>query len=262
MNVLNWIEKKQQKQKISMVTCYDYSFAKILSTTEVDSLLVGDSLAMTMHGHSSTLPATVNIMALHTAAVARGASNKFIVGDMPFLSFRSSLHHSMMSVKKIMQAGAQAVKLEGARGNLQLIQHVVDSGIPVMGHLGLTPQSIHGLGGYKVQGKSEFAQEQLLKDAEDLQAAGCFAVVLECVPENIANQITRALHIPTIGIGAGKGTDGQVLVLQDMLGMNTEFHPKFVRQYLDGASLIKDAINTYHSDVIAQKFPSEKETYK
>ncbi len=261
MKIQDFALKKQKGQKISMLTCYDYSFARIMADSEVDVLLVGDSLAMTMHGHGSTLNATVNMMALHTAAVARGAGNKFIVGDLPFLTFRKGLTSNMEAIGKIMRAGANAVKLEGAKGNLELVRHVVDSGVPVMGHLGLTPQSVNQLGGFKVQGKDKRDHDEIVKDALALEKAGCFSLVLECVPAELAKEITSKLGIPTIGIGAGIGCDGQVLVLQDMLGMNKEFHPKFLRTYMKGFDMIKDAFNQYHRDVVTEKFPSKEESY-
>ncbi len=261
MRIHDFALKKQKGQKISMLTCYDYSFARILADSEIDVLLVGDSLSMVMHGHSTTLNATVNLMALHTAAVARGAEGKFIVGDMPFLSFRKDLVSNMNAVGKIMRAGANAVKLEGAKGNLELVRHVVDSGVPVMGHLGLTPQSVNQLGGFKVQGKAPKEHEEILKDALALEKAGCFSLVLECVPADLAVEVSNALKIPTIGIGAGVGCDGQVLVLQDMLGMNKDFHPKFLRTYLKGVEVLKEAFNQYHRDVVTEKFPSKEESY-
>lgn len=261
MKIHDFLLKKQNDQKISMVTCYDYSFARILADSEIDCLLVGDSLAMVMHGHPTTLGATVNLMALHTAAVVRGASNKFIVGDLPFLSYRKDLSTNMSTIGKIMKAGAHAVKLEGAKGNLELIRHTVDSGVPVMGHLGLTPQSVHQLGGFKVQGRGQKEHNEIFEEALALEKAGCFAVVLECVPSPLAKEISEGLKIPTIGIGAGVHCDGQVLVLQDMLGMNKEFHPKFLRTYFNGFEALKEAFNQYHRDVVTESFPSEKESY-
>lgn len=261
MNVLDFYKKKQRQEKISMLTCYDYTSARIIADTEVDCLLVGDSVAMTMHGFPNTLAATVEIMALHIAAVARGAPKKFIVGDLPFLSYRQNLSENIAAVTKLMQAGAHAVKLEGAAGNLDLIKHLVESGVPVMGHLGLTPQSIHVLGGYKVQGQSTEAQQQLLKDAQSLEEAGCFALVLECVPHGLAKTITEALTIPTIGIGAGNATDGQVLVWQDLLGLNTDFKPKFVKHFVKGADMIKAGIDSFVIEVKQGEFPNHEHSY-
>lgn len=261
MNILEFQERKQKGQKISMITCYDYSFAKILNETDIDVLLVGDSLGMTMHGYPTTLNVSTEMMALHTAAVVRGAPKKLIVGDLPFLAYRKSLDENMNCVEQIMKAGAHAVKLEGAKGNIDLVRHLVDSGVPVMGHLGLTPQSINQLGGFKVQGRNEKAQEAIKQQALQLQEAGAFSVVLECVPSHLAYEITKSLEIPTIGIGAGVDCDGQVLVLQDMLGMNNDFKPKFLRQYFNGVEELKKAFNKYHSDVIHKEFPTEKESY-
>ena len=261
MKIQDFQNRKLKKQKISMMTCYDYTFARILNDSNVDCLLVGDSAAMVMHGHPSTLPASVNLMALHTAAVVRGAPGKFIVADMPFLSYRTSLSETVHAAGKLMKAGAHAIKLEGAKGNLQIIQHLVESGIPVMGHLGLTPQSIHQLGGFKVQGKELKQQQEIIEDAIALETAGCFATVLECVPAQLAKTISEKLNIPTIGIGAGVNCDGQVLVLQDMLGMNDQFSPKFLRKYLDGFQLIKEAANHFHADVTEKQFPTESESY-
>lgn len=260
MNILEIIERKG-KTKLSMVTCYDYTSGVIAANSPVDMLLVGDSLAMTMHGEATTLPATIEMMALHTRAVAKAAPKKLILGDLPFMSYRSSLSENVENVRKLMVAGAHAVKLEGANGNLELVRHLVDSGVPVMGHLGLTPQSIHQLGGFKVQGRNENAQKQILKNAKELEQAGCFSVVLECVPSELAKTITNELSIPTIGIGAGPDVDGQVLVWQDMLGMNPHFKPKFLRTYLNGYEVIGDALKKYHDDVVAGRFPNQEESY-
>lgn len=260
--ILDFHDRKQKKQKISMVTCYDYSFARILAASDVDCLLVGDSLAMTMHGYKTTLNASIEMMALHTEAVARGAGDKFVVGDLPFMSYRKGLTANMTYVEKIMKAGAHAVKLEGASGNIELVRHMVDSGVPVMGHLGLTPQSVNQLGGFKVQGRDEKARKKIKEQALQLQEAGAFSVVLECVPSLLAQEITAALDIPTIGIGAGSGCDGQVLVLQDMLGMNEGFKPKFLKTYFDGFNQMKNAFNQYHEEVVKGVFPSAKESYE
>lgn len=262
MNVLDFKSKKQKSEKISVVTCYDYTSARLLNSSNVDAILVGDSLAMTMYGEKSTLPATVEIMALHTQAVTRGAPDKFVIGDLPFLSFRKGLSENMQAVAAIMRAGAHAVKLEGCRGNESLIQHMVESGVPVMGHLGLTPQSVNMLGGYRVQGREEAHAELILQDALELQNRGCFAIVLECVPHSLSRQISQKLNVPTIGIGAGPDTDGQVLVWQDMLGLNTDFKPKFVRQYWNGQESIVGALNQYAEDVRSGAFPSPQESYE
>lgn len=257
----DFLKKKQKAEKITMVTCYDYTFARILGTTSVDSILVGDSLASVIYGYPNTLSATINIMAQHIQAVAKGCPEKFIVGDLPFMSFRKGLTSNMTAVETLLRAGANAVKLEGSHGNLKLINHIVESGVPVMGHLGLTPQMINILGGHKVQGKKEKEQELIRQQAKELEDAGCFALVLECVPSDLAQKITADLRIPTIGIGAGVHCDGQILVLQDLLGMNLEFQPRFLRKYLEGAKLIQEALESYCRDARDQSFPSEKESY-
>jgi 3-methyl-2-oxobutanoate hydroxymethyltransferase len=244
-----------------MVTCYDYTSAAILANTAVDCLLVGDSLAMTMHGYNDTIAATIDMMALHTRAVSRGARDKFIVGDLPFLSCRKSLGENIAAVQALMQAGAHAVKLEGVSGNEEFIRHLVHSGVTVMGHIGLTPQFIHQLGGYKVQGKTDDSAKRLAEEALALEAAGCFSLVLECVPSAVATEISQKLQIPTIGIGAGNGTDGQVLVFQDLLGLNTQFKPKFVKNFLNGAELFTGAINDYTQSVKTGEFPGHANSY-
>lgn len=259
--ILDFHDKKIKKQKISMLTCYDYTFARIANASDIDCLLVGDSLGMVMHGKPNTIDVSTALMAIHTKAVATGAPDKFIIADMPFLANRKGLTATMNSVEEIMKAGAHALKIEGAEGNLKLIRHLVDSGVPVQGHLGLTPQSIHQLGGFKVQGREEIAQKKIMEQALALQGAGIFSLVLECVPSELGKEITKALEIPTIGIGAGADTDGQVLVLQDMLGMNPSFQPKFVRKFLNGHDVILTALNNYNSEVKAKTFPTSKESY-
>jgi 3-methyl-2-oxobutanoate hydroxymethyltransferase len=261
LNVLDFTAMKGSDRKISMVTCYDYWSAQILNRTQVDCLLVGDSLAMVMHGFDSTVHADVDLMALHTRAVARGAPDKFIVADMPFLSMRKGLEPAMNAVQTLMQAGASAIKVEGEAGQLDLIAHIVESGVPVMGHLGLTPQAVHGLGGHKVQGRSDAAARALGESARRLSQAGCFALVLECVPARVAACVSASIGIPTIGIGAGARTDGQVLVLQDMLGTNPDFKPRFLRHYADGFATVSDAVDRFHSDVQEGTFPARAESY-
>jgi 3-methyl-2-oxobutanoate hydroxymethyltransferase len=261
MNIHDFICYKQRNQKISMITAYDYGFAKIIQKTPINLILVGDSVAMTVHGFPNTLSATVEMMVMHTAAVARGAPKKFIVGDLPFMSYRQGLKTAMKAVEAIMRAGASAVKLEGCEGNLKIIRHCVESGVPVMGHIGLMPQSVFSLGGYKVQGKDNNSQQKLLEQALALEQAGCFAIVLECVTEEIAQHISQQLTIPTIGIGAGRYVDGQVLVLQDLLGLNSDFKPKFVKSYLMGEQLVHEAISQYHDEVISEVFPELKNCF-
>ncbi|MCZ6673665.1 MAG: 3-methyl-2-oxobutanoate hydroxymethyltransferase [Verrucomicrobia bacterium] len=260
-SVLEFQSKKAQGEPISMVTCYDTWSAKIINDSAIDCILIGDSASMVMHGHPSTVHAHVDMMSAHVQAVSRGAPNKFLIGDIPFLAHRKGFEPLMNTVEILMKAGANSVKLEGARGHLEEISHIVESGVPVMGHLGLTPQSVNQLGGFKVQGKGEETARQIFEDAKALEQAGCFSMVLECIPAPLALEITDALSIPTIGIGSGPDTSGQVLVLQDMLGMDPGFQPKFVRRYLDGYQLIKDAVNHFDADVKAGNFPVKKESF-
>ena len=262
MKIYDFNKRKVAGDKISMVTCYDYWSAQILNQTDVDTILVGDSLAMVMHGHPSTVHATVDMMATHISAVRRGAPEKFIVGDMPFLAARRQRNEVMDAVAELMQAGCNAIKIEGAAGQLDTMAHIVESGVPVMGHLGLTPQSVESLGGHKVQGRLSCDAQRIYDDATALQQAGCFGMVLECVPGNLARQISRSLDIPTIGIGAGMHTDGQVLVLQDLLGMNKEFKPKFLRHFMAGHGQISDALNQYHAEVTIGSFPNCEAAYR
>ncbi|HXD31507.1 MAG TPA: 3-methyl-2-oxobutanoate hydroxymethyltransferase [Pyrinomonadaceae bacterium] len=261
MNVLDFQKMKEEGRKISMVTCYDYSSARAVAGSSIDCILVGDSVVMTMHGFPNTLSATTSIMALHTAAVVRGAASKFIVADLPFLSYRKGLKEAMDSVQALMSAGAHAVKLEGVHGHAEIVRHIVDSGVPVMGHLGLTPQSVHALGGMKVQARTNAAVEILASEARELEHAGCFALVLECVPAEAARQVTKLLKIPTIGIGAGPGVSGQVLVYQDLIGLNPDFKPKFLRTYANAFDIIQAALNTYDQDVKSGEFPNDDESY-
>jgi 3-methyl-2-oxobutanoate hydroxymethyltransferase len=261
MNALDFVGFKREGRRLSMVTCYDYTSARILAKSPVDILLVGDSAGMTMHGFANTIPVTMELMTAHMAAVARGAPEKFLIADLPFLSFRKGDDSNLDAVQKLMQAGAHAVKLEGLSGNDRLIRHLVGSGVPVIGHLGLTPQFLHIMGGFKVQGRSDGAKAQILEDALQLENCGASAVVLECIPSALATEISKKLTIPTIGIGAGSGCDGQVLVWQDLLGLNNDFKPRFVRQYLQGEQLIGEALAKYHQDVMEGRFPGEKESF-
>ena len=261
MNILDFGKRKAANHPISMVTCYDYWSARVLNETDIDTLLVGDSLAMVMHGFDSTVHATVDMMALHVRAVRRGAPGKFVIGDMPFLSMRKGMGHAMDAVRELMQAGANALKIEGEAGQLEIMAHIVQSGVPVMGHLGLTPQSVEAFGGHKVQGRNEGQASEILESAKRLEQAGCFALVLECIPSELGRLISREIGIPTIGIGAGPHTDGQVLVLQDMLGMNPSFKPKFLRHYADGREVIGCAVNRFHHDTSTRAFPSRAECY-
>ena len=250
---------KNANKKISVVTCYDTWSALIIDDTSVDAVMVGDSAAMVMHGFETTVNADLDMMCGHVAAVRRGLKSKFLIGDMPFLSNRQSLDTSMLAVDRLMKAGSQAVKMEGAEGNMELIEHLVKSGVPVMGHLGLTPQSYHQLGGFKQQGTTEQAAQKILHDALQLQKAGCFSIVLEMIPTAVAKRVTDELTIPTIGIGAGPHTSGQVLVLQDLLGLNKNFTPTFVKKYLNGCTMIHEALNLFDQEIKEGSFPEMKE---
>jgi 3-methyl-2-oxobutanoate hydroxymethyltransferase len=262
MNIFDFKKMKEKKEKISMVTCYDYWSAKIIQKSNIDCVLVGDSLSMVVYGEPNTVNVSVECMAQHVQAVSRALQNKFLVADMPFLSYRKSHSESMNAVEKLMKAGANAVKLEGAAGNIDLISYLVESGVPVMGHLGLTPQFVHQMGGFKVQGKSNESAQKIFEQAKQLEKAGCFSIVLEAVPEILAKNISKSISVPTIGIGAGLETDGQVLVLQDMLGMDNDFQPKFLKKYLNGQDLILNAMNDYDKEVKEQEFPDKKQSYE
>jgi 3-methyl-2-oxobutanoate hydroxymethyltransferase len=253
---------KASGRKIVVVTSYDAWSARLLAETPIDCLLVGDSAMMVMHGERDTLGATVELMAMHTRAVARGAPGKLIVADFPFLAARQGTAHALDCAARLMRAGAHAVKIEGIRGHGDVIRHLVESGIPVMGHLGLQPQSVHALGGYVVQGRNNADAKRMREDAAALEIAGAFSVVLECIPGKLAREITAARSIPTIGIGAGADCDGQVLVLHDLLGLNPDFKPRFVRKFLDGAALVRSGVTRYVSAVRGRKFPAQKETFK
>ncbi|HAZ7572402.1 3-methyl-2-oxobutanoate hydroxymethyltransferase [Legionella sp. PATHC032] len=262
MKIHDFKLKKQEQSKISMLTCYDYPSACIVAESNIDCVLVGDSVAMTIHGHPTTIMATIEMMELHTQAVARGLGKQFLITDLPFLAHKSSQVHTIENVKRLLQAGAHAVKIEGAdKDTCQTISHLVNAGIPVMGHIGLTPQSIHQLGGYKVQGKNNEQAETLLKQAAALEQAGCFAAVIECVPQGLAKTITDSLTIPTIGIGAGPGTDGQVLVWHDMLGLQTSFNPKFVKKYFRAKDHFIEALNSYVQQVQQMHFPANEHSF-
>ncbi len=247
--------------KIVMVTAYDTWSARLLADSPVDCILVGDSAMMVVHGEKDTLGATPEIMAMHTRAVARGAARKFIVSDMPFLAARKGEVHALECAALLIRAGAHAVKIEGAQGHTHVIRHLVESGIPVMGHLGLTPQWVRGLGGFKVQAKDAAAAGQLREDASALEQAGAFALVLECIPGNLAREVTSNLRVPTIGIGAGAGCDGQVLVLHDMLGFNPDFKPRFARRFADGAALVRAGAGKFAESVRRGEFPTDEEGF-
>jgi 3-methyl-2-oxobutanoate hydroxymethyltransferase len=260
--VRDFARYKAEHRRISIVTAYDAWSARIIARSRVDAILVGDSVAMVMHGHDTTIPATVGLMALHVRAVARACGGKFLIGDLPFLSYRRGIAAAISAVSALVRSGAQAVKLEGVDGHEDVIRHIVGSGVPVMGHIGLTPQSVNQLGGFRVQGTNETDASTLLRQAQTLEHLGCFAIVLECIPADLAGRIGSALTIPTIGIGAGPQTDGQVLVLQDMLGLDQTRTPRFVRRYLDGEGMIAAALDEYDADVKEARFPDLQETYR
>lgn len=261
MTVPDFKTRKAAGEKLVMMTCYDASFARVVNDSEVDLLLVGDSSAMTMHGFDSTIQADLEMIAAHTAAVARAAPGKFLVADLPFLTTRKGIERGMDAIERLVKAGAHAVKIEGLRGNADLVAHAVESGIPVMGHLGLTPQFVNAFGGMKVQAKSPAEQDRMFAEAQEFERIGAFSLVLECVPEEIATKIAKSLSIPVIGIGAGAGVDGQVLVLQDLLGFNPDFRPKFLRRYLNGYEIFKTAFNQFAADVRGGGYPSKEESY-
>jgi 3-methyl-2-oxobutanoate hydroxymethyltransferase len=252
---------KAAGRKIVLVTAYDAWTARLLRDTPADCVLVGDSAMMVVHGERDTLGATVEIMAMHTRAVARGGPGRLIVADFPFLAARKGAAHALDAAAALLRAGAHAVKIEGVRGHADVIRGLVESGIPVMGHLGLQPQSVHALGGYAVQGRAAAEAARLREDAAELEAAGAFAIVLECVPQKLAREITGAVAVPTIGIGAGAGCDGQVLVLHDLLGLTPDFRPRFVRHFADGAKVVRDGVTRYAAAVRAGKFPAGKESF-
>ena len=254
-------ELKQAGQKITCLTAYDYSFASLLDRAGLDAIMVGDSLGMTMQGHASTLPVTIDDMAYHCACVARGVTRALIIGDMPFGSYQVSPEQAFENAAILMQAGAQVVKLEGGAPMAGTVRFLVGRGIPVCAHLGLTPQSVHQLGGYRVQGRDEAAAARLRDDANQLQAAGACLLVLEAVPAALAKAISAELAIPTIGIGAGVDTDGQVLVLQDMLGLYPRPSPKFSRNFMQGAESIEAAVKAYVEAVRGKTFPGPEHSY-
>ena len=260
ITVPDFKKRKLLHQKLSMITCYDASFAQILSESPIDILLIGDSSSMVMQGYDSTIHSTLESVAFFTAAVSRGSKQKkFIVADMPFLTTRKSLDYGVEAAGILLKNGAHAVKIEGIRGNEKLVSHLTESGIPVMGHLGLTPQSVNQLGGYRLQGRSPAEAERFRAEAHRVAELGAFAVVFECVPAALAKTVTDELAIATIGIGAGADTSGQVLVLTDLLGLDDRFRPRFARNYLDGHDAVLGALNRFADDVRAARFPARAE---
>jgi len=251
---------KDAGDKITWLTAYDYSFASLIDSAGVDAILVGDSLGMVMQGHETPIPVTIEDSIYHTKCVARGAPNSMIVGDLPFGSYQVSKEQAYENAVKLMQAGAHTIKLEGGELQVETIKFLVERGIAVCAHIGLTPQSVHQLGGFKIQGRGA-AAKQLLEDAIGVEQAGAFGVVLEAIPQGLAAEITERLSIPTIGIGAGPSCDGQVLVLQDMLGIYPKKSPKFSKNYMDGAGTISRAVEHYVSEVKSGEFPSQEHSF-
>lgn len=253
---------KNEGKAITMLTAYDFSMAKLLDEAGVDMLLVGDSLGNVILGYDSTLPVTMEDMLHHVKAVSRGTKHAMVVADMPFMSYQVSQHEAVRNAGRLLQeGGAQAVKLEGGADMADTVKAIVKAGIPVVGHLGLTPQSINQLGGFKVQGRDEQAAQTLLDDARALEAAGAFALVLECIPDRLAKKVSAAIAIPTIGIGAGSACDGQVLVIHDLIGLYSGFTPKFVKKYADLHQAIRAAVQTYIKEVQERQFPSPEYSF-
>ncbi|WP_434295916.1 3-methyl-2-oxobutanoate hydroxymethyltransferase [Clostridium botulinum] len=256
-------ELKNKGEKITMLTAYDYSMAKLIDSSGINGILVGDSLGMVCLGYENTLSVTMEDMLHHTKAVVRGTSNALVVGDMPFMSYQTSIYDAVYNAGRfIKEAGAHAVKLEGGATVAEEIKAIVKAQIPVMGHIGLTPQSVNMFGGFKVQGKNEKVAKKLIEDAKILEEAGAFSIVLECIPEKLSKIISESISIPTIGIGAGKYCDGQILVYQDMLSMFSDFKPKFVKSFGNIGESIKDGVSQYIKEVKEVKFPEQKHAFK
>ena len=262
MKITDFLIKKSQGEKITMLTCYDFPSARLIADTPLDCILVGDSVAMAVHGHANTIMANMDMMVLHTEAVVRGIGGQLVITDLPFLCHRISQENTVSNVKRLLEAGAQAVKIEGGDADTcKTIAYLVNAGVPIIGHIGLTPQSILALGGYKIQGRGAPEALRLLEEARALEQSGCSAIVIECVPQALAQNITQALTIPTIGIGAGAVTDGQVLVWHDMLGLQTDFNPRFVKQFAEAKALLTAAIHQYVQQVKGAEFPALEHTF-
>lgn len=260
--VITFQQQKINKDKITMLTAYDYSTAKLMDNVGINALLVGDSLGMVMLGYENTLSVTMDDMIHHSKAVAKGAKQALIVTDMPFMSYQTSISDALYNAGRLVKEGyAQAVKLEGGKEVCPQIKAITQASIPVMGHLGLTPQSVHAFGGYKVQGRNELAARKIIQDAKSIEEAGAFAIVLECVPAELATLISEILTIPTIGIGAGNGCDGQVLVYQDMLGMYGDITPKFVKQFGQVAKAMQQSFTAYIDQTKTAAFPDEAHSF-
>jgi len=262
ITTLSLTEKKNRRQPITALTAYDYATAQLVDQAGIDVILVGDSLAQVMLGYDNTLPVTLDEMLHHTRAVRRGVKRALLVADMPFASYHLGADDALRNASRfVKEAGAEAVKVEGGEKRVDVVRRIIDAEIPVMGHIGLTPQSVHAMGGYKVQGKTLSAIEQLMRDAVALDHAGVFSIVLEGIPREVAAMITAEVQAPTIGIGAGPECDGQILVIHDMLGLNFGTPAKFVRQYADVRSVIRAAVEEYRDDVLAGGYPNDEESY-
>lgn len=256
------VEMKQKKEKISMLTAYDYTMARIVDQAGIDVILVGDSASNVMAGHETTVPMTLDHMVYHASCVMRGVDQALVIADLPFMSYQVTAREALMSAGRMMkEAGVHGVKLEGGETVTDTVKRIIDAGIPVMGHLGLTPQSIYRFGTYKVRAREEMEAEQLLKDAKTLEQCGVFSIVLEKIPAPLAAKVTNSISVPTVGIGAGPDCDGQVLVLHDMLGLNKDFNPRFLRRYADLHDIMTDAVQHYIRDVKRLDFPNENERY-
>ncbi|MAO64015.1 MAG: 3-methyl-2-oxobutanoate hydroxymethyltransferase [Balneola sp.] len=256
------VDMKSKGDKISMLTAYDFTMAQIIDQAGVDVILVGDSASNVMAGHETTVPMTLDHMIYHTTCVVRGVDRALVIADLPFMSYQVTTKEALISAGRMMkEAGAHAIKLEGGKSIVDTVRRIVDAGIPVMGHLGLTPQSIYKFGTYKVRATEDQEAEELIRDAKLLEEAGCFSLVLEKIPAELAAKVTAELSIPTIGIGAGPECDGQVLVIHDMLGLNKEFNPRFLRRYADMNSVMTDAVQNYIKDVKSRDFPNKEEQY-
>ena len=260
---INTLRKmKQAGERISMLTAYDATFARLLDRSGIEILLVGDSLGMVVQGHDSTLPVTLDQMVYHCAAVSRATEHAHIVGDMPFGSYQASADEAVKNAMRLIaEGGAEAVKLEGGAEYAEIVRRIARAGVPVMGHIGLTPQSVHKLGGYVVQGRTEEKAQKLIADARALEEAGCYAIILEMMPADLSAEITASVEVPVIGIGAGVGCDGQVLVCYDLLGMNPDFSPKFVKKYLDLGVAIREAVTKYRDEVKGGTFPGPEHSF-
>ena len=261
--VVTFKQAKEKGEKLTMLTAYDYSTAKLIDEAGINAILVGDSLGMVVLGYEDTLSVTMEDMIHHSAAVSRGIKDTLLITDMPFMSYQTSVYDAVVNAGRLVKEGhAQAVKLEGGKEVCPQIKAIVDASIPVCAHLGLTPQSVNAFGGFKVQGKGEEAAQKLLDEARAVEEAGAFAVVLECVPKALAKKITESINIPTIGIGAGADCDGQVLVYQDMLGMFSDYTPKFVKKYADAGTFMRQAFTDYINETKSGAFPSEENCFK